>query len=73
VEVIVGLAVFRGESSDDVFEKWGFWFAVEQSRGVRVNVCVRGEVDVFPLGSADGVVDSESKFEVVVENVVGGE
>ena len=73
VEVIVRLAVFRGKSSNDVFEKWGFWFAVEQSRGVWVNVCVGGEVDVFPLGSADGVVNGESKFEVVAENIVRGE
>jgi hypothetical protein len=73
VKVIVGLAVFRGTSRDDVFEKWGFWFAVEQSGSARINVGVGGEVDVFPLGGVDGVVNGESEFEVVVENVVGRE
>ena len=73
MEVIIWLAVFWGEGSNDVFKEWGFWFAVKQGSDVGVNVSVRGKVDVFPLGSVDGVVDSEGEFEVMVEDVVGGE
>jgi len=70
VQLVSWLCVFWWVGGNDVLKQWGLWFTVEQGSGSGIDVGVGGEVDVFPLGGVNGVVDGEGKFEVVVENII---
>ena len=71
MELMIGFSKFGGHGSFDVFEDSGIGFLVEKSGSSGVDVSVGGEIDVFPFGSVNGVVNTKGKVEVVLEQIVG--
>ena len=64
---MVGRCVVFGKG---VFEVLGYrvvWFAMEESGGLQINIGVRGKVGLFSLRGVAGVINRESKLEVVVK------
>ena len=72
MELMIGFGKFGRHGSFDVFEKCGIGFLVEESGSSSIDVGVGGEVDVFPFGSINGVVDTKGKVEVAQEQIVRG-
>ena len=67
MELMAWVHVVLGEGVDSIFQEFAIWFPVEERSCSEVDVCVGGEVDVFPLGGIESVVDSESGLQVVME------